>query len=332
LPDKDAYNPYRFNAKRWDAASGTYDMGFRDYNPGLNRFTTRDMYNGALDDMGLGADAFTGNRYAFGGGNPISMVELDGHTSCEATGMCGGVYRVTPEQRAANRQQLLNPSRVVQINKLEGGGSLKGKSEAEQNAIAESQVNKATGVLGDMYEKFERRYEWVNAQIARFDVKHGDGTTSQRVAVFISGKGKLPPEVLKELTVSGIAVLQPGKTAGTKGAGHSEAVGAAIRNGRTLSARLFGGTLGHVSTSISANPSCSAECGKDQSIFTKVKIRATDVGLLNDQVYTANDKKALTNVAGTKMSFLQVRYLQASGYNPRSMLYFTEPESAGEPE
>jgi RHS repeat-associated protein len=78
-PDKEEYNPYRFNAKRWDAQSGTYDMGFRDYNPGLNRFTTRDMYNGALADMSLGADPFTGNRYAFTGGNPVSGVELDGH-------------------------------------------------------------------------------------------------------------------------------------------------------------------------------------------------------------------------------------------------------------
>ncbi|MFF5919869.1 DNRLRE domain-containing protein [Streptomyces flavochromogenes] len=78
-PDKEEYNPYRFNAKRWDAQSGTYDMGFRDYNPGLNRFTSRDMYNGALADMKLGADPYTSNRYAFTGGNPTSLVELDGH-------------------------------------------------------------------------------------------------------------------------------------------------------------------------------------------------------------------------------------------------------------
>ncbi|WP_162833376.1 RHS repeat-associated core domain-containing protein [Streptomyces sp. CB09001] len=78
-PTKEDYNPYRYNSKRWDAQSGTYDMGFRDYNPGLNRFTTQDMYNGALADMGLGTDPFTGNRYAFTGGNPVNNVELDGH-------------------------------------------------------------------------------------------------------------------------------------------------------------------------------------------------------------------------------------------------------------
>ncbi|MFF3243406.1 DNRLRE domain-containing protein [Streptomyces sp. NPDC002870] len=85
-PSQEAYNPYRYNAKRWDAQAGTYDMGFRDYNPGLNRFTSRDMYNGALADMKLGADPFTGNRYAFTGGNPTSMVELDGHRVDDGSG------------------------------------------------------------------------------------------------------------------------------------------------------------------------------------------------------------------------------------------------------
>jgi RHS repeat-associated protein len=79
------YNLYRFNAKRWDAASGDYDMGFRTYNPGLNRFTSRDMYNGALGDLNLGTDPWNTNRYTYAGGNPISRVELDGHMNREAS-------------------------------------------------------------------------------------------------------------------------------------------------------------------------------------------------------------------------------------------------------
>ncbi|MFD1145582.1 DNRLRE domain-containing protein [Saccharothrix hoggarensis] len=78
-PDKKPYNTYRFNAKRMDPATGDYDMGARDYDPQLNRFLTRDMYNGALSDMALGTDPFTMNRYAFAGGNPISGIEIDGH-------------------------------------------------------------------------------------------------------------------------------------------------------------------------------------------------------------------------------------------------------------
>ncbi|MEU9887503.1 DNRLRE domain-containing protein [Sphaerisporangium sp. NPDC051011] len=76
---KDEYNPYRYNAKRWDNSTGMYDMGFRDYNPGLNRFLTLDSYNGALADLSLGTDPWTANRYTFTGGNPISNIELDGH-------------------------------------------------------------------------------------------------------------------------------------------------------------------------------------------------------------------------------------------------------------
>ncbi|MEV6251538.1 RHS repeat-associated core domain-containing protein, partial [Streptomyces sp. NPDC051742] len=91
-PTKEAYNAYRYNSKRWDAQSGTYDMGFRNYDPGLNRFTSRDMYSGALADMNLGMDPFTGNRYAFAGGNPTSFVEIDGHAPCAEGIMdvCGG--------------------------------------------------------------------------------------------------------------------------------------------------------------------------------------------------------------------------------------------------
>ncbi|MGP3918661.1 RHS repeat domain-containing protein [Nonomuraea sp. 10N515B] len=76
---KEEYNPYRFNAKRWDNSTGMYDMGFRNYNPSLNRFLNLDTYNGALADLGLGLDPWSANRYAFTGGNPITNIELDGH-------------------------------------------------------------------------------------------------------------------------------------------------------------------------------------------------------------------------------------------------------------
>ncbi|MEV4987527.1 RHS repeat-associated core domain-containing protein, partial [Micromonospora sp. NPDC053811] len=39
---EEPHDAFRFNASRWDAGSGTYDMGFRNYDPGLNRFLTRD--------------------------------------------------------------------------------------------------------------------------------------------------------------------------------------------------------------------------------------------------------------------------------------------------
>jgi RHS repeat-associated protein len=85
-PGKEPYNVYRFNAKRWDQGSESYDMGFRDYSPGLNRFLTRDSYTGALADLNLGVDPWTSNRYAFAGGNPITGVEIDGHYAIDENG------------------------------------------------------------------------------------------------------------------------------------------------------------------------------------------------------------------------------------------------------
>ncbi|MET9251078.1 RHS repeat-associated core domain-containing protein [Nonomuraea sp. NPDC003709] len=86
---KEEYNPYRFNAKRWDNSTGMYDMGFRNYNPGLNRFLNLDTYNGALADLSLGLDPWTANRYSFTGGNPINNIEIDGHIP---EGMSAGEY------------------------------------------------------------------------------------------------------------------------------------------------------------------------------------------------------------------------------------------------
>jgi RHS repeat-associated protein len=67
---------------RWDSTSGSYDMGFRNYDPGINQFASRDMYDGATQNMGLTTDPFTGSLYAFGNGNPVSNIELDGHMAC----------------------------------------------------------------------------------------------------------------------------------------------------------------------------------------------------------------------------------------------------------
>jgi RHS repeat-associated protein len=82
-PTREVVNPYRYSSKRVDAASGDYDMGFRSYAPGLNSFTSRDMYNGALADVAMGMDPWNANRYAFAGGNPISHVDLDGHLALD---------------------------------------------------------------------------------------------------------------------------------------------------------------------------------------------------------------------------------------------------------
>lgn len=84
--DTKVVNPYRFSGKRIHGGTGTYDIGFRDYNPGINRYLTRDHYNGALADLSRGSDPWGANRYAYAGGNPIGLVDLDGHRPIDISG------------------------------------------------------------------------------------------------------------------------------------------------------------------------------------------------------------------------------------------------------
>lgn len=97
--DADVVNPYRYSGHRFTAATGGYDFGFRDYQPTLGRFLTRDLYNGALSDLSLGLDPWNSNRYQLAGGNPISFIDLDGHLNDVIEGGGGG-FGGTPEEVA----------------------------------------------------------------------------------------------------------------------------------------------------------------------------------------------------------------------------------------
>ncbi|RZU16298.1 RHS repeat-associated protein [Kribbella rubisoli] len=110
--DADIVNPYRFNSARFNGATSTYDMGFREYNLGLNRFLTRDMFNGALSGLGLGSDPWNANRYVFGGGNPISRVELNGHLNATDSSGGGGVIAASLE--------ICGPKCSAQVVRLDG--------------------------------------------------------------------------------------------------------------------------------------------------------------------------------------------------------------------
>ncbi|MFE4415428.1 DNRLRE domain-containing protein [Streptomyces sp. NPDC056821] len=105
-PGDEPTNPYRFNGKRWNAQSSTYDMGFRDYDPAINRFISRDMYNGAEADMNLGADPATASRYAFTAGNPVNSIEIDGHQSCDVGCQARSEYRMDGDPIIPDREKL----------------------------------------------------------------------------------------------------------------------------------------------------------------------------------------------------------------------------------
>jgi RHS repeat-associated protein len=109
--DQEPYNVYRYAGQRFEVATGTYDMGFRDYHPGLNRFLTRDMFNGALADLSLATNPWTTSRYTFAGGNPTTLVEVDGHRPyCEAEVSCEAPWTVPASQGESEPTDPLDPA------------------------------------------------------------------------------------------------------------------------------------------------------------------------------------------------------------------------------
>jgi len=75
-------NPFRFEGHRYDPSVKTYDMGARAYRPDMGRFTAEDRFEDSSGELALESDPLTQERYAFAGGNPVNLVEFDGHATC----------------------------------------------------------------------------------------------------------------------------------------------------------------------------------------------------------------------------------------------------------
>jgi len=102
-------NPFRFEGFYFDSGVKTYDMYARSYRPESGRFLTQDRLASADQDLLLQADPLTQNRYAFAGGNPVNLVEFDGHEPPSSFTDCypGSNYctpkNPTPKQKARGK-------------------------------------------------------------------------------------------------------------------------------------------------------------------------------------------------------------------------------------
>jgi RHS repeat-associated protein len=95
-------NLYRYTGKRFDPATGVYDMGARHYFPTKARWFQPDIYVGAAADLGLSLDPLNSNRYLFTGANPVGFIEFDGHGFGPAYQIADGSSEVyNPDRHAA---------------------------------------------------------------------------------------------------------------------------------------------------------------------------------------------------------------------------------------
>jgi len=70
-----------YRGQRRDPATGNYQLGARTYNPAAGVFTTPDSYRTATPnaDVSIGTDPLTANRYSYVNGDPVNLVDPDGH-------------------------------------------------------------------------------------------------------------------------------------------------------------------------------------------------------------------------------------------------------------
>ncbi|HEX6520325.1 MAG TPA: RHS repeat-associated core domain-containing protein, partial [Streptosporangiaceae bacterium] len=212
------YSSYRFNAMRWDGTSGSYDMGFRNYDPGINQFASRDMYEGALADAGLGANPFTGSLYAFGGGNPISNVELDGHmpVPVNGDGTSSGSESDGCPPPLLSCGAGSNPSDLTNLpSESSGSGSLGGTVvQANKGVPLEGRPN-SQATYQDAIEAASKYFYWPSgapkgfayADNSYFFVRGTLNSGGQAVAIYAS-KSPVPGNLLKEWTDLRIPVYQ----------------------------------------------------------------------------------------------------------------------------
>ena len=82
-----------FGGGRRDTTTGRYQLGSRTYDPGKASFLTQDSYRAAPSsaDLSVGTDPLTENRYNYVNGDPVNLVDLNGHNPCsyEGTGSDG---------------------------------------------------------------------------------------------------------------------------------------------------------------------------------------------------------------------------------------------------
>jgi RHS repeat-associated protein len=77
-------NDHFYRGQRLDPVTGSYQLGNRTYQPSKASFLNPDTYRTAPPekDLSVQADPLTQNRYSYVNGDPVNLVDPDGHKLC----------------------------------------------------------------------------------------------------------------------------------------------------------------------------------------------------------------------------------------------------------
>ncbi|WGX95164.1 RHS repeat-associated core domain-containing protein [Nocardioides sp. L-11A] len=106
-------NTYWYRGQVRDGGTGNYQLGVRTYDPGKAAFTTPDSYrvSSSATDLSVGVDPLTSNTYTYVNGNPVNLIDEDGHRpACVDLGGCTDLVRPEAEHKGAWISHVGEPS------------------------------------------------------------------------------------------------------------------------------------------------------------------------------------------------------------------------------
>ncbi|WP_182378675.1 polymorphic toxin-type HINT domain-containing protein [Nocardioides sp. WS12] len=115
-----------------DGSTGNYQLGARTYSPTTGAFTAPDSYrvSDSGTDLGVGTDPLTMNTYSYVNGNPINLLDPDGHApTCVREGTCtakvdakGRFTKIKKTKAAKRADSMVAPPTGLELAELLGPG------------------------------------------------------------------------------------------------------------------------------------------------------------------------------------------------------------------
>lgn len=147
-------NTFFYRGGRQDQTTGDYQFGSRIYDPAKSAFLTPDSYRAgdAGANVSVGTDPLTANRYSYVNGDPINLVDPDGHDPCRYED-CSGTYDISAQQARANSGDS-GPCRFedcgnqVSISSQQARIASYGRSTAAFYALPDAPKKEGCGFLG----------------------------------------------------------------------------------------------------------------------------------------------------------------------------------------
>ncbi len=157
-------NSIWFRGQARDGSTGNYQLGTRTYDPSTATFTTPDSHrvSSSETDLGVGTDPLTANTYSYVNGNPVNLIDSDGHrpacmdaeSPCNAVPMANGTVKITPEtadQKVSRAEATVNATVELKAQHEKEAVKLEKKIDAgmDWGAVFGGLIKDLTG-LGDI--------------------------------------------------------------------------------------------------------------------------------------------------------------------------------------